>query len=159
MTPHLWHKVKGIKVPLNEGERGKWKGWLKTQHSKKEDHGIQSHHVMAKRRGKSANSDRYFIFLGSKITADSNCRHEIKDTCSLKENYDKPRQHIKNQRHHFVNKGPCNQSYVFSSSQVHMWGLDHKEGWMLKNWCFWIVLLGKTLWESLGLQGDQTNQS
>ena len=50
-----------------------------------------------------------FIFLGSKITADGDCSHEIKDACSLEENYDQPRQHIKKQRHYFANKGPSSQ--------------------------------------------------
>ena len=95
--------------------------------------------------GKKMETLTDFIFLGSKITMDGTVGMKLKDACSRKENYDKPRQHIKNQRHHFVNKGPCNQSYVFSSSQVHMWGLDHKEGWMLKNWCFWIVVLESPL--------------
>ena len=49
-----------------------------------------------------------FIFLGSKITADGDCSHEIK-RCSLKNSYDKPRQHIKKQRHHLANKGPYSQ--------------------------------------------------
>ena len=40
-----------------------------------------------------------------------------------------------------------------------MWKLDHKEGWALKDWCFWTVVWEKTLWESFGLQGDQTSQS
>ena len=62
-----------------------------------------------------------------------------------KKSYDKPRQHIKKQRHHFVNKGPSSQSYVFSSSHVWMWELDHKESWALKNWCFWTGVLEKTL--------------
>ena len=57
-----------------------------------------------------------------------------------KESYDKPRQHIKKQRHHFAGKGPFSQSYGFSSSQVLMWELDHKEGRTPKNWCFWTVL-------------------
>ena len=55
------------------------------------------------------------------------------------------RQCIKKQRHHFANKGPSSQSYGFSSSHVRMWELDQKEGWVLKNWCFWIVVLEKTL--------------
>ena len=50
--------------------------------------------------------------------------------------YDKPRQRIKKQKHHFSDKGPSSQSYGFSSSHVRMWELDHKEGWTLKNWCF-----------------------
>ena len=62
-----------------------------------------------------------------------------------KESYDKPRQHIKKQRHHFANKGPYSLSYGFSSSHVQMWELDRKEGWVLKNWWFWIVVLEKTL--------------
>ena len=62
-----------------------------------------------------------------------------------KESYDKSRQHIKKQRYHFANKGPYSQSYGFSSSHVWMWALDHKEGWTIKNWCFQIVVLEKTL--------------
>ena len=58
---------------------------------------------------------------------------------------DKPRRDFKKQRHHFADKGPSSQSYGFSSSHVWMWELDHKESWMLKNWCFWIVVLEKTL--------------
>ena len=56
----------------------------------------------------------------------------------------KPRQHIKKQRHHLANKGPYSQSYGFSSSHVWMWELDHKEGWLSKNWCFQTVVLKKT---------------
>ena len=59
--------------------------------------------------------------------------------------YDQPIQHIKKQRHYFANKGPFSQSYDFSSSHIWMWKLDHKEGWALKNWCFWTVVLEKTL--------------
>ena len=59
--------------------------------------------------------------------------------------YDQPRQHIKKQRHYFANKGPSSQGYGFSSGHVWMWELDYKEGWALKNWCFWAVVLEKTL--------------
>ena len=52
-----------------------------------------------------------------------------------KKSYDQHRQHIKKQRHHFANKGPSSQSYVFSSSHVRMWELDYKESWAQKNWC------------------------
>ena len=62
-----------------------------------------------------------------------------------KENYDKSRQDIKKQTHHFVNKGLYSQSYGFSSSYVWMWELDHIEDWKPKNWCFQIVVLEKTL--------------
>ena len=62
-----------------------------------------------------------------------------------KKNYEQPGQHIKMQRHYFVNKGPSSQSYAFSNSHVWMWELDHKESWALKNWCFSTVVLEKTL--------------
>ena len=59
--------------------------------------------------------------------------------------YDQPRQHIEKQRHYFANKGPSSQGYGFSSSHVWMWELDYKESWGPKNWCFWTVVLEKTL--------------
>ena len=62
-----------------------------------------------------------------------------------KEGYDQPRQHIKKQRHYFVNKGPSCQGYGFSSSHVWMWEIDYKESWAPKNWYFWTVVLKKTL--------------
>ena len=52
---------------------------------------------------------------------------------------------LKSRRHYFADKGPSSQSYGFSSSHVGMWELDHKEGWALKNRCFWTVVLEKTL--------------
>ena len=66
-----------------------------------------------------------------------------------KESFDKPRQRIEKQRHHFANKDPRSQSHCFSSSHVWMWELDHKEGWAPKNWCFQTVVLEKTLESSL----------
>ena len=92
-----------------------------------------------------------FIFLGSKITVDDDWRRWLQPRNSKmlapwKKNYDQPRQHIfKKQRHYFANKGPFSQGYGFSSSHVRMWELDHKESWALKNWCFWTVVLEKTL--------------
>ena len=77
ITPPLWEKAKGTKEPLDESERREWKSWLKTQHSKSQDHGIWFHHFMANRWAKSENSVR-FNFLGSRITADGDCSHEIK---------------------------------------------------------------------------------
>ena len=61
-----------------------------------------------------------FIFLGSKITSDGDCSHEIKTLTPWKESYDQPRQHTKKQKHYFANKGPSSQSYGFSSSHVWM---------------------------------------
>ena len=81
-----------------------------------------------------------------------------------KESYDQPKQHIKKQRHYFVNKGPSSQGYGFSNSHVWMWELDYKESWVLKNWLFWTVVLEKTLESPLDckeiqpvhLKGDQS---
>ena len=73
-----------------------------------------------------------------------------------KKSYDKPRQCIKTQRHHFADKGQSLQSYGFSSSCVQMWALDHEEDWALKNWCFGDVVLERTQ-ESLAQQEDQTS--
>ena len=70
---------------------------------------------------------------------------KLKTLAPLKKNYDKPRQRIKKQRHYFAHKGPYCQSYGFSSSHVWVWELDHKECWAPKNWCFWAVVLKKTL--------------
>ena len=64
---------------------------------------------------------------------------------SWKEGYDKSKHCIKKHRHHFANRGLYSQNYGLSSSHVRIWELDHKEGLALKNWCFRIVLLEKTL--------------
>ena len=114
---------------------------------------------MANRRGNNGNRD-----LSSKITADGDCSHEIKTFDPWKKSYDQPRQHIKKQRRYFTDKGLSSQSYVFSSSHVWMWELDNKEIWMLNNWCFWTVVLEKTLESPLGCKEikpvhPQRNQS
>ena len=87
-----------------------------------------------------------FIFGGSKITPNGDCSHEIKRRLLLGRkvmtNLDSI---IKKQRHYFANKDSSSQGYGFSSSHVWMWELDYKESWALKNWCFWIVVLEKTL--------------
>ena len=138
-------KWRGTKELLGESERGELKSWLNTQHSKSEDYGIQSNYTIANRWGKSGNSDRFY-FLGLL----NYCRWWLqpwnqKTLAPWKKSYDKCRQCIKNQKHHFVDKGPYSQSYGFSSTNVWMWELDHKEGCMPKNRCFWIVVLEKTL--------------
>ena len=83
-----------------------------------------------------------FIFLGSKITVDSDCSHDIKRHLFLGR---KAMTNLDSLLSNCANKGPSHQSYGFSSSHVQMWELDHKEGWALKNWCFWTVGLEKTL--------------
>ena len=89
---------------------------------------------------------RDFILGGSKITADGDCSHEIKRHLlfgrRVMTNLDST---FKSQRHDFANKGPPIQSCGFSSSHVWMWELDYTDSWALKNWCFWTVVLEKTL--------------
>ena len=74
------------------------------------------------------------------------------------ESYDQPTQHTKKQRHYFANKGPSSHGSGLSSSYVWMWELDYKESWVPKNWCFWTVVLEKTLESPLYCQG-RANQS
>ena len=73
-----------------------------------------------------------------------------------KKSYDQPSQHIKKQRHYFTNKDPPSQSYGFSSSHVWMWELGYKEGWMLRNWCLWTVMLEKMLESPLDFKEIQS---
>ena len=61
-----------------------------------------------------------FMFLGSKITADGDCSHEIKRRLLLGRKHDQPRQYIQKQRHYFANKDPSSQGYDFSSGHVWM---------------------------------------
>ena len=70
---------------------------------------------------------------------------KLKEACLLEEKLWLTRWHIKKQRYYFADKGPSSQSYGFSSSCVWMWELSHKESWAPKNWCFWTVVLEKTL--------------
>ena len=86
--------------------------------------------------------------VSNKYTCMSNMY--IKMLPPWKKSYDQPRQHVKKQRCYFANKGPSSQSFGFSSGHVRMWELDHKENWALKNWCFWTVVLEKTLESPLG---------
>ena len=90
-----------------------------------------------------------FIFLGSKITVDSDCSHEIKIHLLLGRKAMTNLDIILKSRDYFADTGPYSQSYGFSSSHVWMWELDHKEDWVLKNWCFWTVVLEETLESSL----------
>ena len=136
-------KWRRTKEPLDESERGELKSWLKAQHSENEDHGIWSHHFMAKRSGNSGNNERlYFGWF------QNHCRWWLqpwnwKTLTPWKKSYDQPRQHIKEQKLYFANKGPSKR-YGFSSGHVWMWELDCEESWAPKNWCFWTVVLEKT---------------
>ena len=99
---------------------------------------------MANKQAKSRKTVTDFIFLGSKIT-DGDCSHEIERYLLLRRkamtNLDSI---LKSRDIYFVNKGPCSQSYGFPVV-IWMWEMDHKEAWVLKNWCFQTVVLKKTL--------------
>ena len=86
-----------------------------------------------------------FIFLGSKITADGDCSPEIKRRLLLGRKVMTNLDSILKSRHYFLNKALSSQGYGFSSGHVWMWQLDYKESWTPKNWCFWTVVLEKTL--------------
>ena len=86
-----------------------------------------------------------FISLGSKITVDGDYNNEIKRCLLLERKAMTNLDSILKSRDHLADKSPYSQSYGFSCSQVWMWELDYKEGWALKNWCFWTVVLDKTL--------------
>ena len=103
---------------------------------------------MANRWGHNANSERLFSG-GSKMTEDGDCSHEMKRCLLLGRkavtNLDSM---LKSRDITLLNKDLSSQNYEFSGSCVWMWELDYKESWVLKNWCFWTVVLEKTL-ESL----------
>ena len=86
-----------------------------------------------------------FIFLGSKITADVDCSHLIKRRLLLGKKVMTNLDSILKSRDIIYNKGPSSQGYGFSSGHVWMWELDYKESWVPNNWCFWTVVLEKTL--------------
>ena len=83
--------------------------------------------------------EQWLHFAGAAVK-----RYPTSEIREAQVSYDQPRHHIKKQRHYFVNKGPSSQGYSFSSGCV-MWELDYKESWVPKNWCFWTVVLQKTL--------------
>ena len=89
---------------------------------------------------------RQILFLGApKLLQMVTAVMKLKDACSLEKSYDQPRQHIIKQRNYFANKDMSGQGYGFSNSPVWMWALDYKESWVPNYWCFWTVVLEKTL--------------
>ena len=113
-------------------------------HSKTKIMASWSHHFMTNRWGNNGNSEKLFL-----LGLQNHCRWWLQWNWKMlspwKKSYDKTRQHIKKQRHYFANKVQSSQSYGFSSGHVWMWELNHKESWALKNWCFWTLMLEKTL--------------
>ena len=101
---------------------------------------------MANRWGNNGNSERLFSWLQKSlqmVTAAMKLKKKM--LAPWKKIYDQSRQHIEKQRHYFADKSLSSQSYGFSSSHVLIWELDYKESWVLNNWCFWAVVLEKTL--------------
>ena len=86
-----------------------------------------------------------FLFLGSKISADGDCSHEIRRQLLLGRKVITNLDSVLKSRLYSADKDLYSQSYNFSSSHVWMWELDYKESWAPKNWCFWTVVLEKTL--------------
>ena len=109
---------------------------------------------MANRWGNNGNSDRLFFGLRNHHRSWLQPGNE-KTLAPWKKRYNQPRQHIKKQRHYFANKGPSSQSYGFSSSHIWMGELDHEKDWAPKNWCFWTVVLEKTLESPLDCKKTQ----
>ena len=94
--------------------------------------------------GETMETVKNFIFLGSKTTSDGDCSHAIKRHLLIGRKAMTNLDSILKSRD-FANKGTSSQSYGFWSSHVWMWEFDYKESWVPKNWCFWIVVLEKTL--------------
>ena len=161
---------RGTKEPLDEGERGEWKPGLKLhiqkqQQQQKKKLNIQKTEIMASGPITSRQIDGEkvktltFYFLGFQ----NHCGCWLqpwneKTLASRKESYDKLRQHIKKQRHHFADKSPYSQTYGFSSRHVQIWKLNHKKD-SIKELMPSNCGAGEDSWEFLGLQGDQTSQS
>ena len=143
-----WHHPYGRKwreaeKPLDESERGEWKAGLKLN--------IQKTKIMASDPMSSGQIDRetvetvaHFIFLSSKITADGDCSHEIKRHLLLWRKVMTNLDRILKSRDITLST-KVRLSQGFSSGHVWLWELDYKESWASKNWCFWTVVLEKTL--------------
>ena len=137
-------KWRRTKEPIDESEKGEWKSWLRVQYSETK--------IMASSPITSWEIDREtvetvsdFMFLGSKITADGDCSHEIKRCLLLERKARTNSESILKSRDITLSKKFACQGYGFSCGHVWMWELDCEEGWALKNWCFWTVVLEKTL--------------
>ena len=95
--------------------------------------------------GKQWKQWQTLYFCASKSLRMAIAAMKLKDTYSLGRKVMTNLDSIFKSRHYFVNKGPSSQGYGFSSGHVWMWELDCEEGWAPKNWCFWSVMLEKTL--------------
>ena len=105
---------------------------------------IRSHNFMPNRWRNNGRSDRLFSWAPKSLWTVT-AAMKLEDFAPWKKSHDKPRQHIKTQRHYFAYRGLSSQSYGFSSSHAWMWEQNNKKGWALKNWCRWTVVLVMTL--------------
>ena len=99
---------------------------------------------MANRKGECGSRHR-FSLLGSEITTDGDCSREMRRRLFLRRKVTTTLDSVLETRRHFADKHPCSQGYGFSSGHVWMWELDCEESWAPKNWCFWTMVLEKTL--------------
>ena len=129
---------------LKESERGEWKSWLETKLSttKIMTSGPITSWQIEREKVESMTD---VIFLGSRIIVDSDYSHEIKALVLWKEVMTNLDSVLKSRGIILLTKMHTVKAMIFSSSNVQMWELDCKGGWVLKNWCFWIVVLEKTL--------------
>ena len=137
-------KPRGTQEPLDEGEGGEWKSWLKTKYSKK----LRLWHLIpllhSKKRGKGRSSDGYPL-----LGLQNHCGWWLqpwnqKATASWHESDDKSRQCVEKQRHFSADKGPYSQGYGLTRGHIWLWELNHKEGRTPENWCLRTVVLEKT---------------
>ena len=155
-------------IPMADIEEELKSDWMSVEESEKaglklniQKPKIMATHPISSRQiaGEKVEAVTEFIFVGSKITVDSDCSKESKGSLPLERkaitNIDSL---LKSRNTTLLTKCPYSQSCGFSSSHVRMWELDHKEGWVLKNWCFWILVPRKTL-RAPWTAGDQTSQS
>ena len=148
-------KWRGTKEPLDESERGEWKSWLKTQHSEKEDHGIQSHHFMANRWGNNGNSDRFYLGAPKPLqmlTAAMKLRLSLLRRKAMT-NLDSI---LTSRDITLPTKVHLIKAMVFPVVMYgcESWSIRKHEELMLLN-----CGVGEDSWKSLGLQGDPTSQS
>ena len=143
VIPLSCKKWRETEEPLDEGKRRQWKSWLKLNIQK-----LRSWHLphlfRANRRGEmEAVTD--FLSLGSRITTDDDCSHKIKRRFLLRRKAITNLGSIEKIRDIALLTKVHRVKAALYSNHVWMWELDHKEGWVPKNWCFWIVVLGSHL--------------
>ena len=151
VTPPLWQKWRWTKEPLDESERGEWKTWLKTQHSKNKDYGIQSHHTMENRWKNKGNSDRLFSWAPKSLQM-------VTTAMKLKRSLLLGSKAMTNLDSILKSKDITLQTNVYLIKAlvcpvvIWIWELDYNESWVPQYWCFWTVMLAKTLDSSLNFK-------